>query len=417
MTIENGVCLSVIIPAYNVEMYVESCLESVLLQNISNMEVLCIDDGSTDGTKDLLKKYAKLDSRIRVIENEENKGTAYSRNIGLDNANGKYIYFLDSDDLIKPHTLKKLIAIAENESLDCIYFCSEIQDEDHIGDLKLKFDIPGMNDVVYSGKELFRVLMNNNSYSGSVCRQFWKHSFLKENKLYFPNGLWGEDAEFSVKSMLLVGRAMCLNEALHIYRRHGGSMSTNISPYKTVSLFKIYCNLLVFWSLYNWDDETNNCFDKYMQIRLQQVKRLYFRNLNKISETDFTIGMERHLYNNILGKLGNDIDYTMSKEELLQISTYKCKYIYGAGVLATDIYQLLKNNNISVDGIVVTKKQTNTTTICDLPLFDIDELLKNKVEKDKICFVIGVKNRQNVENIMQELQVRGIQNVFIPRKK
>ena len=99
--------VSVIIPVYNTEPWLEECLESACGQTLKNIEILCINDGSTDGSLAVLRKFAERDERIVVI-NQENRGVAHARNVGLNRAKGKYIYFLDSDDWIAPDALEVL---------------------------------------------------------------------------------------------------------------------------------------------------------------------------------------------------------------------------------------------------------------------------------------------------------------------
>ena len=292
--------VSVIIPAYNVEKYISSCLDSVFQQPVYNIEIICVEDGSADGTSDIIKKYCNKDNRIRLISNVGNKGTAYARNRGLEIARGKYVYFLDADDLIKPQIFTELIKYADENETDCIYFNSELQDEEHIGNLRLHFELPDLEGKILSGTEMFSILMENNAYTGSVCRQFWRRRFLTDYDIKFSDGLLGEDAEFSVRAMLSAKRCMCIDKEYHIYRRHGGTMSTNVSPQKAIAMFKIYCRLLEFWNQTKFSEEVNGYFDKYMCMRLKQARRLYARNKKFLSEKDFESGSECHLYCRLL---------------------------------------------------------------------------------------------------------------------
>ena len=108
---ENQALISVIIPVYNVEEYLCECVDSVLVQTYQNFEIILVDDGSTDSSGRICDEYAEKDSRISVIH-QENRGPSKTRNTGLNNANGKYIYFLDSDDYIENNALELLVVIA-----------------------------------------------------------------------------------------------------------------------------------------------------------------------------------------------------------------------------------------------------------------------------------------------------------------
>ncbi len=114
--------LSIIIPVYNAEQYLQKCLESVSNQNLSehNYEIFCINDGSTDNSLSILNHFQKENFSLKVISTE-NKGPAYARNIGLENAEGKYVTFLDSDDQIYPNALDKILAKLEEENIEILY--------------------------------------------------------------------------------------------------------------------------------------------------------------------------------------------------------------------------------------------------------------------------------------------------------
>ena len=104
--------ISVIIPVYNTAEYLEKCINCIILQTLSDIEVICINDGSTDNSLDILNTYAEKDKRIIII-NQENAGQSVARNIGLDIAQGQYVYFVDSDDTIHEQTLEIMYRVAD----------------------------------------------------------------------------------------------------------------------------------------------------------------------------------------------------------------------------------------------------------------------------------------------------------------
>lgn len=113
--------ISVIIPVYNEEKYLRECLDSIINQTLTDIEIICVNDGSSDDSLNILKEYCEKDNRIRIIS-QENKGLGASRNNGLDNATGEYIYFIDSDDYLKNTTLEELYNIATKDNLDLVIF-------------------------------------------------------------------------------------------------------------------------------------------------------------------------------------------------------------------------------------------------------------------------------------------------------
>lgn len=116
--------VSVIIPVYNVAQYLRQCLDSVTGQTLSDIEIICVNDGSTDGSPAILEEYREKDGRIVVI-NRENGGVSAARNCGMEHARGKYVYFLDSDDYLDPEALGKTVRLAEDNEADGVHFATE----------------------------------------------------------------------------------------------------------------------------------------------------------------------------------------------------------------------------------------------------------------------------------------------------
>ena len=116
--------VSVIVPVYNVEQYLARCLDTVLAQTYENLEVICVNDGSTDNSLNILEHYARFDSRIKIV-NKENGGLGSARNAGIKEAEGKYILFLDSDDYIASFAVEHLVKNAEKNNADiCLLYTS-----------------------------------------------------------------------------------------------------------------------------------------------------------------------------------------------------------------------------------------------------------------------------------------------------
>ena len=111
--------VSVLIPVYNVEKYLKKCLESVTGQTLTNIEIICVNDGSTDNSLKILEKYKALDSRIKIV-NKENGGLPSARNAALDIATGEYVGFVDSDDYIEENMFERLVEVAHNENSEVV---------------------------------------------------------------------------------------------------------------------------------------------------------------------------------------------------------------------------------------------------------------------------------------------------------
>ena len=122
VTIEQETCpeVSVVVPVYNKAPYLAACLESVLAQTLPSLELICVDDGSTDGSREILDRFAERDPRVKVICHDRNRGAAAARNLGLDAANGEFVQFTDADDLLDPDALRLLITAARADTVPIV---------------------------------------------------------------------------------------------------------------------------------------------------------------------------------------------------------------------------------------------------------------------------------------------------------
>ena len=222
--------ISVIMPCYNTEKYVEETLKSVLNQSFKNYEIICLNDGSTDGTVQILNKYQKLYSNIRVISNE-NHGVAYERNIGIQSSKGKYIYYMDSDDLIRENCLETLYNYAENDKLDVVYFEADSFYETE----EIKKDFPQFQTLyhrkkeykeVYNGHDLYIQMEQAGDIKMSVGLQFARRDFLIENNIHFEEMRAFEDNLYTLQVMLKADKVRCVKDSLYLRRVRSDSIMT-----------------------------------------------------------------------------------------------------------------------------------------------------------------------------------------------
>ena len=210
----SAVKVTIIIPIYNSECYLDECLKSVLQQNFNNYEVICIDDGSEDNSREIVKKYAERYEFIKIIFHEKNRGLSAARNTGLKNACGKYVLFLDADDMIVPETLEELYQCAEQYNLDNIYFNMKKIYETEMQHMQ-SVDNPEYRhyDGVYSGQEMFCRFAEEKKMKIEACRQFFKRDFLTENSLTFYEGILHEDCLFSFLCAMKAQKVKNINKA------------------------------------------------------------------------------------------------------------------------------------------------------------------------------------------------------------
>lgn len=218
--------VSVIIPVYNVETYLRECVDSVLNQTYSHYEVILVDDGSTDSSGRICDDYAKTYSRIRAIH-QVNGGLSDARNTGLRNANGVFIYFLDSDDYIESECLQHLISIANQEKADVVFFdgyvfldgCKDDQsDSRYVRKEKYK---------TCQGRNMLVQLLKNDEYRTAVPLMFYKMEYLRKHKLMFMKGILHEDELFTFLVFNMDGVVAHCHEQLYARRIRPGSIMTS----------------------------------------------------------------------------------------------------------------------------------------------------------------------------------------------
>lgn len=173
--------VSVIIPVYNSGKYLKRTLESVINQTFKDFEVLCVNDCSTDNSLEILEEFAKQDKRIKIINNTKNIGSALSRNAGIDNARGEYIYFLDSDDYIEQKYLECMVEKIEQENCDIVLNLSVIQETN--GTQK-PYQHPSMPEIQPDGQYIDNIAVIHDAPC-FIWARLYRKSFLNDNNLRF----------------------------------------------------------------------------------------------------------------------------------------------------------------------------------------------------------------------------------------
>ena len=198
--------VSIIIPVYNVEEYLDECLNSAITQTYSNIEIIIVNDGSTDRSTDIIGKYKKKDNRIKVFS-INNSGQGKARNIGINNSLGEYIYFLDSDDFIEKQTIEILLNSIQSNHI-CIFNAISFLHESgkivsskyfNINENYLKKEIKKGNQIRYLTPCI------------SPWSKLYSKKFIQNNKIYFPEGIYGEDVEFWLRCIVSTNKINYVN--------------------------------------------------------------------------------------------------------------------------------------------------------------------------------------------------------------
>ena len=218
--------LSVIIPAYNVEAFLPQCLDSIFSQDCSDFEVICVNDGSTDGTQTLLERYAANHTNLKVIS-QLNKGMSASRNHGLDVAEGEYVMFVDSDDWLCDGALARLRAHLDGEDVICFNAKKYIEQTGEYQDNKL----PVINEAM-TGWEYFHKTRLIPTAIHFVCiwQRTYRRAFLDEHQLRFEETVRrAEDDLFSTMVMFHAKTLKVVDECVYVYRVRPQSITTTVS--------------------------------------------------------------------------------------------------------------------------------------------------------------------------------------------
>lgn len=221
--------ISVIVPAHNVEKYLETCLDSILNQEYKNLEIILIDNASTDRTGEICDKYAEMDNRVSVVH-EQHGGAALARNIGLDMATGKYISFVDSDDYVHPAFFKRLHeALIENgaDIAECSYLKVNEVDKERFFEIVNQGRLDSLGHLrEYTNKEAVLLVYDANVYEYVYQILVWNKLYKRElwNNIRFPNGFWIEDDYTTYKVLYEANKIVDTREVLYGYVQSNNSM-------------------------------------------------------------------------------------------------------------------------------------------------------------------------------------------------
>ena len=228
--------ISVIIPVYNVEKYIEECIKSVLNQSFRDLEIICVDDCGQDKSIKIIEELAKDDERIKIIHHSQNRGLAPARNTGMQNAEGDYIFFLDSDDYILPDTLEKLYTKIEETNSDFVCASSKAF-ADNPDDIELVKKAE-KSALLYQGFDRYKVTADNleqtmMKLSCVAWGKLYRKKKKKDNKLLFiDNNATFEDNGFHLKVLSCLPVFSTISNIGVMYRIRTTSITSNMDKDK-----------------------------------------------------------------------------------------------------------------------------------------------------------------------------------------
>lgn len=321
--------VSVIIPIYNVEKYLSRCLNSVCNNELSNIEIICVDDGSQDNCGKICDEYAEKDRRIKVIH-KNNGGLSSARNAGMGIAKGKFIYFIDPDDDFDPSMLVKLVAIAEQQHCEVV-----ICGYKTMPDEKVIIPLFELNKVLNPRK----MIMNNNRIHShnDLCftwRFLFEKNTIKENDIRFnENILFAEDSVFNLEVLLKAKNVYVLDEPLYYYTVNNkfSIMRKNYKEHLESSLilqYDIKKKLYIEYELI----KSKNYIDDMANYYINNIMPMMIKNIYNGSEENKKTAIKRilnyEMYRDSCKQIGFLYKFNNFKEYIVYLAIkYKIYYI------------------------------------------------------------------------------------------
>lgn len=234
--------VSVIIPIYNTESYLLKCVNSIINQTYKNLEIILINDGSTDNSKQIIDQLVCKDSRIICID-QQNMGQAISRNVGIYLSQGEFILFVDSDDFLEIDTIEVCIDLIDTSDI-IIFGVNNYFNGNKMINLQYK-------NQVYRGKDAYRLLLLGKSFQFSSCNKLFRSSLLKVNEIFFPNHRGMEDYLFVLKAFFYSNQITVNQGLFYNYTQRVGSTSKFFDNSKIANTLEVIQEISLFVSLTN----------------------------------------------------------------------------------------------------------------------------------------------------------------------
>lgn len=259
-----SVKVSIVVPIFNVESYLDKCLKSLVDQSLQEIEIICVNDSSPDNSDKIIKKYAEADSRIIYIKNETNKKTAFCRNAGINAASGEFIGFVDGDDYVDLDFFEKLYNLAMENHADIAK-----------GNVRI---VDSCNNIVSRHcTDNDSIDENKFAFYGSMWDAIYKRNMIVNNSISFSIDFF----DFQIQAVYFANKIVCDNTAFYNYIRHENSCdSETFTLEKWQRLNLGHANFI-----YNWIN-SHEYSEDIRNLYLERIKWLYFYGFNKLAKHD-----------------------------------------------------------------------------------------------------------------------------------
>lgn len=367
--------VSVIVPVYNVAEFLPECIESIKKQTYENLEIILVDDGSTDSSGDICDEYAMSDKRIMVYH-QQNQGVVTARNIGIENASGEFIAFVDSDDTIAPNFIEFFI----NNIGDCDFISAGFEDELKNGNKRIRYD--KFAEGIYKGEAYKNIMLDMLRYDKVtqlndmvlyIFNKMYRTEHVKQFYKKVPTDLsYAEDVVFCCANLLQCKSMVISHECLYHYRYRVTSAVHQLQRRRLIDLNKVYLALY---------DIFDGC--EYRDRLLLQLERwIVIRTYRAIK---YSLGFSKR------GRF-RDFEIDLNEFENKKI------VLYGAGKIGNDYYRQLSNAGIEI--VCWVDKKYQELKKLGLDVCGIDEMKRKEFD----LILIAVGKREMAKEIAEELE-------------
>lgn len=396
--------ISVIVPCYNMKEYMRDCMESILAQTLHGLEIICIDDGSTDGTFEILKEYQKKADYIKVLQ-QKNQGSGIARNRGIMEAKGEYIAFMDADDFYpSPNTLEKVYTVAkEKKAVICGGSACDYQN----GVFTCK---------QYAFLEEGWVNKKDFPTISGYWRFIYKTDFIKGKQIFFPEYLRCQDPPFFLTAIAYAEWVYCMKEVIYIYRK--SHKKVFYSQRKAIDYAKGIRDSLVISKMEGMMAAycyTLNIVQGFLPMCIYPFAeecaeiRSIIHQINEViddgsgSEKDVPLLKEGEELLSYLRSMGE------AKKRLLEGLRKENKVlIFGAGIIGRRVRAFLEKSNVVMEAFVVSDVAQNSDSVDGLQVKCIDDYVNARND----CLVIIATSSTLQEEIKEILQRKGFERVY-----
>jgi glycosyltransferase involved in cell wall biosynthesis len=279
----NNPIISIVVPVYNVEQFLERCIKSLLNQTIVNKEIIFINDGSTDSSYSILEKYKMKYPEI-VIINKKNGGLSSARNAGIEIARGDFIGFVDSDDYIEETMYEKMINCATNKKVDIVICKNKLVYEN--GNIKNSKGF--LEEKVLDGYNGFKALLNKKDFANHACDKIYKRELFINNNIRYPEGRYYEDAFTTYKLIYNAKKIAYLDQHLYYYFQRTGSITQSGFSDKELDYIQALKEIKDFIFENNITGVEKEYYTMCIKISLRLLSKLnYDMYKNKVSSMEF----------------------------------------------------------------------------------------------------------------------------------